>query len=104
MQLITLHTLPEDGSTWSADEFLDKIDETCRQASVVCDCHTHVENINLFVCVMIIQELNRKSTLVEEAVEEVLNLVQKANESVTIPKLEHEPSIDGTICVNHTGF
>jgi len=34
--------------------------------------------------------LNRKSILVEEAVEEVLYLVQKANESVTIPKLEQE--------------
>uniref|UniRef100_A0A2S2PXW6 Dynein heavy chain 5, axonemal n=1 Tax=Sipha flava TaxID=143950 RepID=A0A2S2PXW6_9HEMI len=71
MQLITLHTFPEDGSTWTAEEFLDKIDETCRQASM---------------------ELNQKSTLVEEAVEEVLTLVQKANESVTIPKLEHEIS------------
>jgi len=37
MQLITLHTFPEDGSTWTAEEFLDKIDETCRQASLVCD-------------------------------------------------------------------
>lgn len=37
MQLITLHTFPDDGSTWTADEFLDKIDETCRQASLVCD-------------------------------------------------------------------
>lgn len=40
--------------------------------------------------------MNRKSTLVEEAVEEVLSLVQKANESVKIPKLEHEPSFKGT--------
>lgn len=37
MQLITLHTFPEDGSTWTAEEFLDKIDETCRQASLVCN-------------------------------------------------------------------
>lgn len=42
MQLVTLHTLPEDGSTWSAEEFLDKIDEICRQASIVCDCHTYL--------------------------------------------------------------
>lgn len=35
MQLITLHTFPEDGSTWTAEEFLDKIEETCRQASMV---------------------------------------------------------------------
>jgi len=45
----------------------------------------------------IVQELNRKSILVEEAVEEVLSLVQKANESVTIPRLEHEPSFKHTI-------
>jgi len=37
MQLITLHVFPEDGSTWTAEEFLDKIDETCRHASLVCD-------------------------------------------------------------------
>lgn len=35
MQQVTLHTFPEDGSIWAADEFLDKIDETCRQASTV---------------------------------------------------------------------
>lgn len=38
--------------------------------------------------------MNRKSTLVEEAVDEVLNLVQKANESVIVPKLEHESSLN----------
>lgn len=37
MQLVTFHTFPEDGSTWTPDEFLDKIDETCRQASMVCN-------------------------------------------------------------------
>lgn len=31
----------------------------------------------------------------EEAVEEVLKLVQKANDSVIIPKLELEPSVKG---------
>lgn len=37
----------------------------------------------------------------EEAVDEVLNLVQKANESVIVPKLEHEPSFNkGTIIEN----
>lgn len=45
MQLITLHTFPEDGSTWTADEFLDKIDETCRQASLVCYCHVSKNNL-----------------------------------------------------------
>lgn len=38
MQTVTLHTFPEDGTIWSADEFLDKIDEMCRQASMVCVC------------------------------------------------------------------
>lgn len=33
----------------------------------------------------------------EEAVEEVLSLVQKANESVTVPKLEHEPVAKSTV-------
>lgn len=37
MQLVTFHTFPEDGLTWTPDEFLDKIDETCRQASMVCN-------------------------------------------------------------------
>lgn len=37
MQLITLHAFPEDGTTWTADEFLDKTEETCRQASMVRD-------------------------------------------------------------------
>lgn len=36
MQQISLHTFPDDGTTWSADAFLDRIDETCRQASMVC--------------------------------------------------------------------
>lgn len=39
MQLITFHTFPEDGSTWTADEFLERIDETCRQASMVNNIH-----------------------------------------------------------------
>jgi len=95
MQLVTLHTFPEDGSTWAADEFLDKIDETCRQAAMVCGVWS--ARARKWVCnVQIVQELNRKSVLVEEAVEEVLSLVQKANDSVTIPKLEHKPSVKGT--------
>lgn len=36
----------------------------------------------------------------EEAVEEVLYLVQKANEKVIIPKLEHQPSFKGIITGN----
>lgn len=111
MQTVTLHTFPEDGSTWGADEFLDKIDETCRQASMVCvtkkiKLKVRINGIEQYLIVECVQELNRKSILVEEAVEEVLNLVQKANESVTVPKLEHEPSFKGTICarLNHGQF
>lgn len=43
---------------WSVQEFLDKNEDACRQAAI---------------------ELNRKSQMVEEAVEEVLDLVQKAS-------------------------
>lgn len=46
MQLISLHNFPEDGTTWTADEFLDKIEETCRQASMVCDLCGLNEKIN----------------------------------------------------------
>lgn len=44
MQLVTFHTFPEDGSTWTPDEFLDKIDETCRQAAMVCNLHRIKKN------------------------------------------------------------
>lgn len=46
MQLITFHTFPEDGSTWTAEEFLDKIDESCRQASMVCNIVEDYKNDN----------------------------------------------------------
>lgn len=42
------------------DEFLEKSEESCRKAAI---------------------ELNRKSQMVSEAVEEVLNLVDKATET-----------------------
>ncbi|XP_033231151.1 dynein heavy chain 5, axonemal [Belonocnema kinseyi] len=56
MQKITLHALPED-QPWSVEYFIEKIDETCRAAA---------------------EDLNRKSMMVEEAVEEVLELVKNA--------------------------
>lgn len=51
MQLITLNTFSEDGTTCTADEFLDRVDETCRQASMVCYKHILflVNNNKLFV-------------------------------------------------------
>ena len=56
MQKITLHVLPED-EPWSMEHFIEKTEETCRAAAV---------------------DLNRKSMMVEEAVEEVLELVRNA--------------------------
>ncbi|XP_052132221.1 dynein axonemal heavy chain 5, partial [Frankliniella occidentalis] len=56
MQKVTLQALP-DCDPWSVEEFLEKTEDTCRQAAV---------------------ELHRKSLMVEEAVEEVLELVRKA--------------------------
>lgn len=49
-----------ENETWSVDEFLEKNEEACRNAAI---------------------ELNRKSQMVEEAVEEVLDLVQKATQT-----------------------
>lgn len=60
MQKITLHSLPED-EPWSVEEFVEKTEEACRLAAV---------------------DLHRKSLMVEEAVEEVLELVKNAAESL----------------------
>lgn len=59
MQKVTLHALPED-DPWTVEEFVEKTEDNCRQAAL---------------------ELNRRSLMVEEAVEEVLELVRKAAES-----------------------
>lgn len=56
MQKVTLHALPES-EPWTIEEFVEKNEETCRMAAI---------------------DLHRKSTMVEEAVEEVLQLVKKA--------------------------
>lgn len=57
MQEISLQTLPID-ELWTVQEFLEKNEDACRAAAI---------------------ELNRKSQMVEEAVEEILDLVQKAS-------------------------
>lgn len=57
MQEISLQTFPVD-ELWTVQQFLDKNEDACRAAAI---------------------ELNRKSQMVEEAVEEVLDLVQKAS-------------------------
>lgn len=56
MQKITLHSLPDD-QPWSVEYLIENIEETCRAAA---------------------EDLNRKSMMVEEAVEEVLELVKNA--------------------------
>nr|CAD7405488.1 unnamed protein product [Timema poppensis] len=56
MQKVTLQALPID-EPWTVEEFLERTEDTCLCAAV---------------------ELNRKSLMVEEAVEEVLELVRKA--------------------------
>lgn len=57
MQEISLQTFPND-ELWTVQEFLEKNEDACRMAAI---------------------ELNRKSQMVEEAVEEVLDLVQKSS-------------------------
>ncbi|XP_055923365.1 dynein axonemal heavy chain 5 isoform X2 [Eupeodes corollae] len=57
MQDVSLQILPCDDEIWTVDEFLEKSEEACRKAAI---------------------ELNRKSQMVSEAVEEVLSLVDKA--------------------------
>lgn len=59
MQRITLHSPPED-EPWTVEEFLQKTEYHCHHAAL---------------------ELNRRSLMVEEAVEEVLELVRKAGEN-----------------------
>lgn len=58
MQKVTLHALPEE-DPWTIDEFIERTEQNCRQAAI---------------------ELNRRSLMVEEAVEEVVELVRKAAE------------------------
>lgn len=57
MQKITLHSLPTSNDPWTIEEFIEKTEEICRTAAV---------------------DLYRKSMMVEEAVEEVLDLVKNA--------------------------
>lgn len=59
MQKATLHALPDD-EPWTVDEFINCTEENCRIAAL---------------------ELNRRSLMVEEAVEEVLELVRQAAEN-----------------------
>lgn len=57
MQEITLLALPPDDQLWTIDEFVVHSEQTCRSAAI---------------------ELNRKSNMIAEAVEEVLQLVSNA--------------------------
>ncbi|KAF6202133.1 hypothetical protein GE061_004531 [Apolygus lucorum] len=58
IQNVNLNVLPF-GKPWTIEEFIERTDENCRHAAV---------------------ELNRKSLMVEEAVEEILELVRKSAE------------------------
>nr|XP_036233287.1 dynein heavy chain 5, axonemal isoform X1 [Bactrocera oleae] len=60
MQDVSLQVLPAEDEIWTVEEFLEKSEDACRRAAI---------------------ELNRKSQMVSEAVEEVLNLVDKATET-----------------------
>ncbi|CAD6991963.1 unnamed protein product [Ceratitis capitata] len=60
MQDVSLQVLPGEDEIWTVDEFLEKSEDACRHAAI---------------------DLNRKSQMVSEAVEEVLNLVDKATET-----------------------
>lgn len=74
MQDVSLLVLPGEEEIWTVEEFIEKNEEACRQAAI---------------------ELNRKSHMVEEAVEEVLDLVNKATQ--TFKKMigtENEVDID----------
>lgn len=60
MQKITLHSISESDQPWTIEKFVEKTEEICRLAAV---------------------DLYRKSMMVEEAVEEVLDLVKNATEN-----------------------
>jgi dynein heavy chain len=60
MQKATLHALPESDQPWMIEEFVEKNKEICRTAAI---------------------DLHRKSLMIEEAVEEVLQLVRKATDN-----------------------
>lgn len=84
MQEITLQTLPSNGETWTIEEFLEKNEESCRFTAHV----TVRRDFSIFSFFLVIFferlaaiELNRKSQMVSEAVEEVLNLVQNATQT-----------------------
>lgn len=61
MQSVSLHVLPDDDELWSVENFIDKVEATCRGAAT---------------------ELHRKSLMVEEAVEEILILVKNATQEI----------------------
>ncbi|XP_060809519.1 dynein axonemal heavy chain 5 [Amyelois transitella] len=79
MQEVTLFNLPEE-TPWSVEEFIENVETGCRNACV---------------------ELNRKSLMVEEAVEEVLDLVKKAAQQ--IKPTETNPDFEFLIAEDEPG-
>lgn len=57
MQTLSLYALPDNEEPWTLTQFTDKTEQICRSAA---------------------NELHRKSLMVEEAVEEILQLIRKA--------------------------
>lgn len=67
MQSVSLHALPDsEEETWTIEEFAERNDSICRNSAM---------------------ELQRKSLMVDEAVEEILTLVKTSNidDSSTTP-------------------
>lgn len=79
MQEVALQTLPSDDELWTIEEFLEKNEESCRYVHSPCKESKFIRNHFLDRLAAI--ELNRKSQMVSEAVEEVLNLVQDATQT-----------------------
>lgn len=57
MQAVSLHVLPDPDESWAVEDFIDKTENACLSAAI---------------------ELQMKSLMVEEAVEEILLLVRNA--------------------------
>lgn len=75
MQSILLHALPDlDEEPWTIEDFIEKIDIICRNAAT---------------------ELQRKSLMIEEAVEEILSLVRNTRIDTSSPT-QDELLFDGT--------
>lgn len=74
MQNINLVTMPETEETWTIEEFLERTEDSCRASAI---------------------DLHRKSLMVEEAVEEVLELVK--NVSNRVDSIQVDTDVEGRL-------